>query len=90
MRPIFDNRSLIEFLGRKDPAKRYDYMDGSCCLIAQYLQFRGVKDAAVDSKVAVMPGRSSVSVLPDGWNEIARKGPWTYGAALQRAKEVLA
>ncbi|MGO8241246.1 hypothetical protein ACC806_34480 [Rhizobium ruizarguesonis] len=90
MRPIFDNKSLIEWLGKKAPTKRYDYMDGSCCLIAQYLQYRGIKDAAVDSKIAILPGRESASVLPDGWNAIARTGPWTFGAALTRAKERLA
>jgi hypothetical protein len=90
MKPIFDNSSLIEFLSRKDPAKRYDYMDGSCCMIAQYLQHRGIKGAQVDSKSAILPGRLSASILPPGWNEIARKEPWSFGGALLRAKGALA
>jgi hypothetical protein len=89
MKPIFDNSSLIDWLSGKHRDERYDYLDGHVCLLAQYLNYRGFKGAVVDAEVAILPDRMAPYALPRTWNEIARARPWTFGAALDRAREAL-
>jgi hypothetical protein len=90
MRPLFDNRSLIDWLASQPPAKPYDYANGSCCLITQYLRSRGFTRAVVDSHSAYLDGSWGTArrtrTLPPSWNDIAQQKPWTFGAALERAR----
>jgi len=86
MKPIFDNSSLIDWLGRQDPKAEYDYVDGAVCMVARYLQFRGIKGAGCDSDFAYIPGAIGPLDLPPAWDEIAKERPWTFGAAICRAR----
>lgn len=90
MRPTFDNQSLIDWLSVQDPAKSYDYMSCRECLIAQFLQCRGYVHASVDSEQAYLRRyMMGIRPLPLRWNSIAQRKPWTFGAALARAREAL-
>jgi hypothetical protein len=89
MRPLFDNRSLIDWLASQPPGKPYDYANGSYCLITQYLRSRGFPKAVVDSHSAYLGGSLDLlgtHTLPPSWNDIAQQQPWTFGAALERAR----
>ena len=91
MKPIFDRTSLIDWLSSCEPAGEYDYYDGHCCMVAKYLQARGFPLASVDTAFAFLPSSlGAPRALPADWDDIARARPWTFGAALERARKVLA
>ncbi|NEI52672.1 hypothetical protein GR217_34200 [Rhizobium leguminosarum] len=90
MKPVFDNSSLIDFLTTQEPAGTYDYYDGDVCLVAKYLHYRGFNLASVDTQFAYLPSTlGAPRILPAAWDDIARETPWTFGAALERARKVL-
>lgn len=78
----FSLESLIAWLEKQNPAKRYDYIDSSNCVIAQYLKACGAAEYDL--------APSELERL--GWLDIARWGsePETFGAALARARAELA
>lgn len=91
MRPITDNKSLIEWLETKDPNEGYPYINGFQCLLAQYFQEKTgrCRDVGI---FAWTDTSSEKHRIPDGWNAVARgehafntKGH-TFGAALERAR----
>lgn len=90
MKPVFDNSSLIDFLTTQKPEDTYDYYDGHCCLIAKYMHYRGFTLASVDKQYAFLPSSlGAPRILPAAWDDIAAELPWTFGAALDRARKVL-
>lgn len=71
---------MVAWLETKDPSETYDW--GNClgqCLIGQYA-------ASIGWTIQAMSYKQYHS-LDDG---IALRGPWTFGAALARAKAKLA
>ncbi|RVN87405.1 hypothetical protein CN105_18845 [Sinorhizobium meliloti] len=90
MRPTFDNAALIDWLAAQDPKRFYDYTNCDKCLLAQCLRCRGFPHAFVDTDRAHMRRYGlDPRDLPPGWNDVAQGRPWTFGAALTRAREVL-
>jgi hypothetical protein len=66
--------SLIAWLETKDPASTYDFCDlRGNCLVDQWCR----------------PLGRSYSELPDKIRRIAYATPWTFGAALKRARAAL-
>lgn len=86
MKPIFDDSALIDWLGSQNPTGTYEYIDGHCCMLARYLKYRGFQDAVVNADIVIAP---VMRVLPKGWDGVACQRPWTFGAALERARASL-
>lgn len=78
-------RDFIGWLETKPARKRYEYTDPRNCAIGQYKQARGLPDVAV-----------LFSPFTTGWHHcewlwnIVASHPRTFGAALDRARKVLA
>lgn len=71
---------FIEWLGRQKPEAEYNYYCAHCA-IGQYLQSIG------ETFVIVMRDKELFDLLHQ-WNmEITKHHPWTFGAALKRARE---
>jgi hypothetical protein len=83
-----DKHDFIYWLATHDPKEEYRYSSVRYCPIAQYLTDKGFED------VKVFPAKFSVNwgdflVLPDKLNKVVETQPWTYGAAVKRAQELL-
>lgn len=78
-------RGFIAWLETKNPADEYNYCRASTCAIGQYKTSLGHKDPRVSFKGLlerdVLRGRN--------WLEdIVFQSPWTFGAALERARKL--
>ncbi|HMF69689.1 MAG TPA: hypothetical protein VK602_19010 [Phyllobacterium sp.] len=89
MRPLFDNKAFIEWIGRQNPEGRYVFDSCQSCLIARYLKSRGIDKVWVEMTFVTINSKSS-SLLPEGWNAVAMGKGHTYGKALERAQRLLA
>lgn len=82
---------LITWLEQQPPDRVYDYNHASSgvfqtgCLLYQYLDDIGYPVTKVYSEC--VDTRTSSVPLPRGMNTVAAMKPWTFGAALERAKE---
>ncbi len=82
----FSIEGLIAWLETQNPSAEYNYADTGNCLYCQYLRSRGVDVAHlggftyVDSKGKI----HSLGIFAD--LVIEAETPWTFGAALVRAK----
>lgn len=81
MRPIFDDKSLIEWLAKQPSEGEYDYGDCGRCLLARYFTSVGIQDVHVNSTHL-----NDNRALPSGWDQVASMRPWTFGAAAARAR----
>lgn len=76
MRSPFQIESLIEWLQKQPPKRRYTFWNENVCLVTQY-----AKSLGLDGYLSI-PASSRV-----GWNfYIASPSPHTFGAALERAR----
>ena len=78
---------LIDFLGKKDPEESYNYSNSGCCLAAQFNQA-----ANRQYKVPSTVGHESLKRTGDfdmDMELVAKFGDHTFGAALQRAKDLV-
>lgn len=91
MRPIFDNRAFIEWIGKQPQDKRYVYDSCLDCLIARYLKERGVQGFMVQKDAVLFRNveDGTSRLLPEHWNAVAEGKGKTYGAAHARALELL-
>lgn len=81
--------SLIAWLETMPAARTYNYMncDGRC-LYGQYMRAHGIK---WKESGASAPGMASVErdrFCRDVYEYVAEPTPWTFGAALARARKV--
>jgi hypothetical protein len=77
-------RELIAWLETMPPDKRYDFSNSLICATAQFLKSKGVP--WLDRIVRFGgPGDSRGRWL----FEIVGRRPWTYGAALERARAAM-
>ena len=87
---VFSLADLVAWLETQDPTTEYDYTDTSYCLVGQYTIARGGERVA-DSYI--IGGRrlssSSRGLLEAGLHAVAA-GYRTFGAALERARTLLA
>lgn len=87
--PVYEGvslRSFIAWLETKPADETYDFVKPDVCATAQYLQSRGHShlDSMIDFGPNPMPGE------PGYWlNQIVGTSPYTFGAALTRAREAL-
>jgi hypothetical protein len=70
--------ALVKWLEAQRPDQEYMWQDPTYCLVGHYLRDHGSSWGSV-----------AYSELPH-YDEIAGAKPWTYGAALERAKSVTA
>ncbi len=82
-------RSLVEWLERQDGETEYDYGCNGHCLIAQYLNAVGVKCAAVVPRAYREGGEPIYKDFSREFESVAISRPHTFGAALQRARNLL-
>jgi hypothetical protein len=79
--------SLIAWLETKSPTQHYDYRncDGEC-LYGQYMASHGIawQESGATGNLDAPKKRSDFCCLV--YHEIARPLPWTFGAALERAR----
>ena len=96
-RPIFDNQAFLDWLRNKaEQGGRYSYVSNNNCLVAQYLQDRGLSVSVggwntygeLDPQGRLIQGRHNMT-YPIGWYVVARERPWTFAAALARAERQL-
>ncbi len=95
--------SLIAWLEQQPPSQEYAYYCGGTCLLAQYFTAMGFQNVHMFadgfwSGDTPCPGnvgwnetscRKEGTPLPRGFNAIACRGEGrTFGAALQRAREI--
>ena len=74
--------SLIAWLEQKDPEAKYDYCKMQSCMVAQWLIDSGEERYQLLSR--------EVAQLFGGRGDyIVHMEPWTFGAALQRARAAL-
>lgn len=76
--------NLIAWLQTMPPEREYNF--GSCqtCALAQYYTYCGFK--AVVMGATTFFTESGLFESPEVFDEIAREEPYTFGAALERAK----
>ena len=94
----FTLQGLHDWLETQDPSTEYDYTDPQDCLLCRFLRDTGnAREPWVDpmmwSDSLTEHTRSFSRYLPSHVNEVSNgvlRSDWTYGAALARAKELLA
>lgn len=87
----FSLKSLIAWLEQQPAAGKYCYSESGHCLLARYLTAMGFEGVGISPwTYRHLPDREDRKELPDGWNNIAFGYPFTFGAALERARAVLA
>ena len=79
----FTLEALIAWLRTKDSKETYCYVDGGHCLIAQYLEHRGIPFEYVGAHGYYYDQNYDSHETP--FHQIAVTKPRTFGAALQRA-----
>lgn len=87
----FSVTGLIAWLETQDPATEYRYLSNHDCLICRYFCARGVSLARHSPMGSRTWGDAAgnAHILPPELNLASRGHPWTYGAALARAKATL-
>lgn len=85
---VFTLARLAQWLETKPADESYDWHDVFGCVLCQFLhEVGGYEDPAGD----VAFGPSTISDWGDeGYYQICGEAPWTFGAALERARAVLA
>lgn len=89
---IWSLRDLIAWLETKPADEAYCYVESGRCMIAQYLKAKGWAEPRVDPDYVDDFSSGERKILPDGWDYVAygRGEGATFGAALNRARELLA
>lgn len=85
----FSLESLIAWLGKQPATREYTWVDCRECLIGQYAQTLGYKDAG-DIPSAAYEELEGISRNANCNNAVAFPLPHTFGAALERARKLLA
>jgi len=84
----FSLDELISWLEKQPAGKRYCYEDSGKCLLAQWFQFCGKRDACLGN-VLVVFNDGIVHHLPESFQNTSYKHPRTFGSALKRARAAL-
>jgi len=96
---VFSLDGLIAWLETQDPATTYSYADIRGCLL-----YRALSDAGYpikgcggnywsdkNNRMHALPGDDRAGQERRGWGRrVADGGEWNYGAALERARKLLA
>ena len=87
---IFTTESLIAWLEKRDPSEQYDHESITNCLFAQYFKAHGYPEASCGGDYVRLDGGSYIRRVdfPAGWVHIFAEAPYTFGAALERARTI--
>jgi len=78
---VFSLDSLIAWLEKQPAETAYDWYDIEGCLSCAYLRAQGVRDPSGDGLL------SRVFSNHEQYHAVGRPMPWTFGAALTRARK---
>ncbi len=81
--PVFSIHGLIAWLETQPPKTEYDFTQAHNCLATMYFNQFGIKRKGSLSYGPIVFGENKV------WTRIIQGRPWTYGAALARARELV-
>jgi hypothetical protein len=88
---VFSLDGLIAWLEKQPGEREYDYCSSPDCLLTRYFASHGV------DHTPPTPGKLTTSCIYGGrsiynspMHTAARHAPWTFGAALQRARDLAA
>lgn len=86
---MYKVENLINWLIKQAPNERYNYNSCKDCLLARYLRYCFPEFVSIG--VDWWDKRGNVHVIPNfkELNDIAFKGEWTFGGALERARTYL-
>jgi hypothetical protein len=82
----FSLASLIAWLEHQASHTSYSYAEPQDCLLCRYFIAMGFNDVGVNPAVVHWNDFEDERPLPQGWDRLALSAPWTYGAALKRAR----
>ena len=89
-RDPFTLESLIAWLEKQPTAKRYDYVDSEGCMLVQYFTAMGFEDVSLDcGGFGHSRDGGDDQEYPAIMARLASAYPWTFGAALGRARAAL-
>jgi hypothetical protein len=87
----FSLESLIVWLEKQPAEKQYCYGDNGRCLLADYFTSVGYENVSVGAcDFHHGPNLEMTAKFSDDFSDIAVNRPWTFGAALERARAALA
>lgn len=89
MKHPLSTEAFADFLGRQPADRQYMYNAIVDCPIARYLRSVYGEEVFVGTANYNVTCNGPDKPMPEGWNDIVRDMPHTYGAAHARAKEVL-
>lgn len=80
---VYSLEGFVSWLEKQPTERAYDWYDVHGCIVCQYL------DSVLppDRETALL---SRVFSTSDQYHQVAGKWPWTFGAALDRARKALA
>jgi hypothetical protein len=84
---VLSLESLIAWLERHPPMTFYNFNDcDGMCLYGQYMAANGImwRESGATGNTDVPAGREDFCILV--YQYVARQRPWTFGAALERAR----
>ena len=81
---------MIVWLEQQPPSKEYSYLSNDNCLVCQYLRSLGVKRPRAGGEYWRVDGSWEKNPLPAAIQDIASEFPYTFGAALERARAIAA
>ena len=90
----FSLTSLIAWLERQDPVQEYCYSNTGECLLARYFSESGFNNVIMAARLfyhfPAVGSHYETVALPAHFNDIAKGKVRTFGAALARARALLA
>jgi hypothetical protein len=82
---------MVAWLEKQPPKTKYDFKDvNGQCLAGRYLTANRIDYPAQDWSFSCMFGGRSYHSQLERYYAVAAVRPWTYGAALERAKNISA
>lgn len=85
----FSLDSLITWLERQPPDREYDYGDTENCALCQYAKSIGYENPRAGGNYIREFDSCTRNYIPNS-EDVVAPDPWTFGAALERAREVAA
>jgi hypothetical protein len=88
---VLSLEGLVAWLETKDPRARYDYdLCNGKCLYGQYMAHHEISWQKSGACGAYLGGHDRRNFCNLVYQTVASELPWTFGAALKRARAVLA